>query len=38
MLSGTVGVAMIAIVEIVGAVLFYFLVGFVPGKPASEQD
>lgn len=37
-LQGTVGVAMIAIVEIVGAVLFYFLVGLVPGKPESEQE
>jgi uncharacterized membrane protein YeaQ/YmgE (transglycosylase-associated protein family) len=37
-LRGTAGVVVIAIVEIVGSVLFYFLVGFVPGKPASEQE
>jgi uncharacterized membrane protein YeaQ/YmgE (transglycosylase-associated protein family) len=32
-LSGTGGTAILAIVEIVGALVFFFLVGLIPGKP-----
>jgi uncharacterized membrane protein YeaQ/YmgE (transglycosylase-associated protein family) len=36
-LSGTGGTAILAIVEIVGALVFFFLVGLIPGKPREEE-